>query len=140
MKYFSILFIVLVISCSSKSFPDSIRNKLDYDHFRIGGTKLYVKEIDDFEYFPDVNIFKKSDSIYIHCLYTEIDFTEKYNTKNFDFYHNRNYQVISYQDFKINGDQGVYYKLTEGNSCWLYFIFGDNHAENRIVATYPIDQ
>jgi len=139
MKYLITILSFILLCCCSDNLPDSINTKLDDDHFRIKGTKLFVKNLEGFQYLPDINLFKYSDSVYIHCLYADVNFSEKYKERQFDFYHNKDFQIISKQDFKINGLDGVYYKLKEGKSYWLYFIFGDTLVENRIVATYPDD-
>jgi len=137
MRYISIVLIFLVFGCKSAEFPDSIKTELSNEHFRIKGTKLFVKNIDGFVYTQDVNILRYSNSVYIHCLYTPGNFQQEFINQKFDFYHNKNYQIVFKKKFKLNGDDGVYYKLKEGAAYWLYFIFGDSLAENRIVATYP---
>jgi len=138
MKYLlGIAIFFTLLSCSKAEFPDEIQSKLTEQHFRIKGTKLFVKNIDGFTYIPDVNVFKMSDSVYIHCLYTSGDFQYEYDKRKFDFFHNKNYKIISNKTFSINGLNGIYYRLVEGNSYWLYFIFGDSNIENRIVATFP---
>jgi len=132
--------IILFIKCDySERFPDEIQTELTPNHFRITGTKLFIKEIDNFKYIPDANVLKYSDNIFIQCLTTNLDFEKDYNNQKFDFYHNTNYEVVFKQKIKINGYNGVYYKLKENNSYWLYFIFGDKKIENRIVGTYPIN-
>lgn len=141
MRYLlGIAIVFTLFSCSKAEFPDEIQSKLTEQHFRIKGTKLFVKNIDGFTYIPDVNIFKMSDSVYVHCLSTSGDFQNEYDKRKFDFYHNKNYKVISNKTFTINGVNGVYYRLVEGNSYWLYFIFGDSNIENRIVATFPTNK
>jgi len=140
MKYLIIILEFLLISCKETKFPNEIKSYLSDKHFRIKGTKLFVKNIDDFQFIPDINMFKQSDSVFIHCLYTPGNFLKDFNSQKFNFYHNHNYKIISYQNFLINGYNGVYYKLIEGKSYWLYFIFGDSLIENRIVATYPVDK
>lgn len=137
MKYIGIILGFLLLGCELGEFPDTIKSSLSDEHFRIKGTKLFVRDIDGFRYIQDINIFKQSDSVYIHCLYTPGNFQQDFINQKFDFYHNKNYQIISNKSFTINGNNGVYYKLKEGNSYWLYFIFGDTLAENRIVATFP---
>lgn len=141
MKYLiSIALILLLISCKKTDFPDKIQSTLTKQHFRIKGTKLFVKNIEGFSYIPNINAFKMSDSVYIQCLYTKGNFQREYDNQKFDFFHNYNYKIISNKTFIINGLNGVYYKLIEGKSFWLYFIFGDSDIENRIVATFPINK
>jgi len=139
MRIFRVLIFFLLFSCSSKDIPTSINTSIGGDHFRIEGTKLFVKNLEGFKYFPDVNIFKFSDSIFIHCLYSDLNFTESLSKQEFDFLYNRNYDIITHQDFLINNNPGVYYKLLEGNRYWLYFIFGDDQHEIKLVGTYPKD-
>lgn len=141
MKYLiSIALILSLISCKKTDFPDNIQSTLTKQHFRIKGTKLFVKNIDGFSYIPNINAFKMSDSVYIQCLYTNGNFQHEYDNQKFDFFHNNNYKIISNKTFMINGLNGVYYKLIEGKSYWLYFIFGDSDIENRIVATFPTNK
>lgn len=140
MRYLSIILGFVLLGCNSGKFPDTIKSELSDKHFRIKGTKLFVKDIEGFKYFPDINVFKHSDSVYIHCLYTEGNFQHDFDNRKFDFFHNKNYQIIFNKTFTINGLNGVYYKLKEGKSYWLYFIFGDSYVENRIVATFPINK
>lgn len=139
MRYLSIIFGFVLLGCDSGKFPDTIKSELSEKHYRVKGTKLFVKDIEEFKYIPDINIFKNSDSVYIHCLYTEVNFQHDFDNQKFDFFHNKNYQIILNKTFTLNGLNGVYYKLKEGKSYWLYFIFGDSYVENRIVATFPID-
>ena len=108
------------------------------NHFRIEGTKLFVLKPDNTKYIEDINVFKFNDSTYIHVLSIQNNFLDDLKENNFDFFHNMNYKVISKQEFRINNLPGVYFKLKENNSYWLYFMFGDSTVENRIVATYPI--
>lgn len=141
MKYLTSLALILsLISCKMTEFPDKIQSTLTKQHFRLKGTKLFVRNIEGFSYIPDINTFKMSDSVYIQCLYTHGDFQHEYDNQKFDFFHNYNYKIISNKTFTINGLNGVYYKLIEGKSYWLYFIFGDSDIENRIVATFPINK
>jgi hypothetical protein len=67
------------------------------------------------------------------------NFIQSLNTNKFDFFYNKNYEVISRKEFIINNTPGVYYKLKEKNFYWLYFMFGNYQVENRIVACFPIN-
>jgi hypothetical protein len=141
MKNISIIILgLLFLGCNVTKFPDKIESNLTEDHFRIKGTKLFVKNIEDFTYYEGVNVFRQSDSVAIHCFYNLYDFEQAFRDKNFEFWHNIDYQILSHKTFSINGDNGIFYKLREGNSFWLYFMYGDELAENRIVATFPISQ
>jgi hypothetical protein len=129
------------ISCHTNEFPDIINSKLTAEHFRIKGTKLYAKNIEGFTYEQDPGgVFRNSDSVYIGCYYTPINFLTRLKDKDIEYYHNKNPEIIFTKQFKINGCVGIYTKIKENNKFWLYFIFGDSIAENRIVATLPISQ
>lgn len=131
-------FPLLLVSCNTYNFPDSINSKLTSEHFRIKGTKLYVKNIEGFTYF-DNGVFRHSDSVYIGYYYTPASFLQL-NNHGIDYYTNKNPEIIFTKHFSINGYPGIFSKLKENNSYWLYFIFGDSLVENRIVATYPVSE
>ena len=129
----------ICISCHTNEFPDLINSKLTTEHFRIKGTKLYAKNIDGFSYVPD-GVFKHSDSAYIANIYTPINFTSRLKNNDIDYYNLKSPEIIFTKRFTINGCEGIYTKIRQNNMYWLYFIFGDSVAENRVVATFPISQ
>jgi len=141
MTYRFILFILIAVtfrSCDSKKFPDSIDSQITNEHFRLKGTKLFVVKPKSFKYFEDVNVFKYSDSVFIVCQFNHGNFLNDLKKKEMIFTYNKDYKIISHQDFKINTDSGIYFLLQEAKSYWLYFEFGDSAAMNVIAASYPI--
>ena len=141
MKNINILLLgLLFLGCNTTKFPDKIVSNLTENHFRIKETKLFVKNIEGFTYYEGANVFRQSDSVAIHCFYNSYNFEQAFRDRNFDFWHNIDYQIVFHKTFTINGYNGVFYKLSEGNSFWLYFMFGDESVENRIVANFPISQ
>jgi hypothetical protein len=86
MKNISILLLgLLFLGCNTTKFPDKIVSNLTEDHFRIKGTKLFVKSIERFTYTQDVNVFKYSDSVFIHCLYITHNFERDYANQKMYF-------------------------------------------------------
>jgi len=140
-RHIGILFLfILFLGCNEAKFPSKITSKLTENHFRIKGTKLYVKNIDGFARFDGINGFRHSDSVVIYCFYGDCDFERAYANQRFTFAYNTDYQIVYHKTLTINGYNAVFYKLKEGNLYYLYFMFGDDFVENRIVAIFPIDK
>ena len=133
----SIAFLFILTTCWSHTnqFPNKIKSGISENHFRIKGSKLYVIKPKSFTYNEDVNVFKHDSDAFIYCLYLPASFPDDFKDKRFNpFYFNKNYKIISKDNFSINDAPGIFYKLEEANSYWYYFIFGDSLGENRIVA------
>lgn len=135
--FLSIAFFV-ILGSFAQDIPQNIKSTITKNHFRIPGTKLFITKPASFSYIKDINVLKYDDSTFIHCIYIPDNFLMFLKKNNFDFIYNKDYEIVTKQRFKHNGMQGIYYKLKEGNSYWLYFSFGDSLAENRIFASYPI--
>jgi len=129
--------LLMILSCNSNEFPDVIKTELTDNHFRIRGTKLFVKEIEGFKYIPDAYLIN-SDSVYICYLSTPANFLASFNADSVNYMNSKDSELISTKKFTINNFNGMFAKFKQGNAYWLYFVFGDSTVENRIMATFPV--
>lgn len=127
------ILVAIFSSCDSVRFPGEVDSEVTENHFRMKDTKLFVVTPPEYEYLQGANLFKGKDSTFIYCMTLPSNFYSVIQTRDFDFFFNQTYDIISQQEFTINNLPGIFYELEENDIRYFYFYYGDSLIENRIL-------